>query len=352
MSGRATSATLPADARRVARFFRRRAAALLLLAVLAAPARAQLPPPTASAPGAPPFAPLPPAPGKEVYPHVTIDWTIPAVRVDGQVVRRDAPLEFLAAYAGREHETLIRLDGEPEHLYIALGLIGLSAASDEYPARLRPACADAGPGLADVTIEWLDDGVLRSADPFSWLREVEFGRAPTPCPWRFIGPLRHDAQARAAVQAGDAVGLVTKSDNILSPVRNRSDADADLWVTADPQRAPPEGTPVRLVIRAAEPRPLEVALDARGLLRLNGRLAPQSEVVDAATAAHLLRPGDDLVIDAEHALRADVRRLKQALRAAGIPPHRIWFLGKRAAAENPQMQPSADAPGGERPAVP
>lgn len=304
---------------------------------MAVPGFAQLPPISATQPSASAPSALPAPAGVEYQPHVYIDWPELTVRVDGRIVSCSAPLEFLAAYAGREHESLIRLSGDPLALYQALGLIGLSEASDRDPTQIRPSCAETDAGLADVLIEWLDGGQVRAVEPFAWLRDIEFGRRPPPVPWRFIGPLKHDSQARAAVQAGDAVGLVSKEDNILAPLHERSDAEADLWVTADLSVVPPEGTPVRLLMRAARPRTTEIQIDYRGALRLNGAAATTDSVVDAAVAATLLRPNEELVIDAARALRADVRRLKRTLLKAGVPERCISFLGKRAAPENPPV---------------
>ena len=59
-------------------------------------------------------------------PGVSIDWQQRAVLVDTHIVLRAGALEFLACRPGKEHESIVRCDAPAMHIYMALGLIGLT----------------------------------------------------------------------------------------------------------------------------------------------------------------------------------------------------------------------------------
>ncbi|MBU0617803.1 MAG: hypothetical protein KKI02_08810, partial [Planctomycetes bacterium] len=138
-------------------------------------------------------------------PGVGIDWARRTVHVDGRVVLRAGPVEFLACFAGKEHESIVRLDASAVHIYMALGLVGLEPGHpprwDEQRGRFGPAAGD----LVDVSIEWEGDGGRRAVSGVEWLREYEFARTPIDRPWVFAGSRRLRDGTLSADRGGDGI---------------------------------------------------------------------------------------------------------------------------------------------------
>jgi hypothetical protein len=255
----------------------------------------------------------------EFQPGVWIDWQKLTVIADGRVVLRHGPLEFLACFAGKEHESIIRLQAPAAHIYMALGLIGLAPGHpsqwDEAAGRYVPADGD----LVDLTVEWVQDGVERSAPAMSWVRQREYARTPIDRPWVFAGSIRLRDGGLAADRTGSGVALVDIPDSLLSLTFDYSSRNAELWCEVNSPEIPPVGTPVQLVFRAAQPRAWRVELDFRGDIRIDGRVATAPELADLIRIGRKLAPDRVQIIMNRAALLSDVERLRRALRAEGLP---------------------------------
>ncbi len=258
-------------------------------------------------------------------PGVWIDWARREVRVEARVVLRAGTLEFLACWSGREHESIVRCVPAAAHVYQALGLIGLTPG---HPPRWDEAAETysrpAG-DLVDIAFEWTADGQPRAANAFDWLREVEYGRRPLPRPWVFAGSIRLPDGSLAADASGAGVALVDFPDSLLCLSRGHSSAGPELWVAADPAAIPPVDTPVQMVLRPAVAQSYDVQLDFLGTLRIAGRHCPVDELADLLRLNRQLDPAYVQEIVTQRALRSDVRRVRESLRHAGLPPEAVRF---------------------------
>ncbi|MFO0838305.1 MAG: YdjY domain-containing protein [Phycisphaerae bacterium] len=290
-----------------------RIAALLMVAhALTSVAPAQLPP--ASQPRTAATAPS----AQEFAPGVKIDWLAPAVRVAGHVVLREGSLEFLACFAGKEHESIIRLDAGGKDIYLALGLIGVSPGApprwDEQRQAFDPPRGD----LVDISLEWLEDGRRRAAAANNWLRSAEYATPVIERPWVFSGSRRVESDALICDQSGEGVALVDFPNSLLSLSRGYTSHDTDLWAIANSAAIPPEDTQVTVVLHPARTREIDARLDRRGALLIDGTPAGVDDLVDLLRMMSRIDPARVQPIRVESPLRADEQALRSALTRAGI----------------------------------
>lgn len=268
-------------------------------------------------------------------PGVMIDWSDRAVIVASRVVLRRGPLEFLACFAGKEHESILRLEASATHIYMALGLIGLAPGHppiwDDTLNDYRRPVGD----LVEITCEWEHDGQHHTANAFEWLWEAEYGRTPVPRPWLFAGSLRLSDGSLASDHSGAGLALVDFSDALLSLSRGRSSRSGDLWAQANTAALPPKGTPVRLIFRPARPREYRVSLDFRGQTFLDGRFVSLPDLADLLGLARQIDPQRVQLISAVGSLHSDVRRVQRRLTELGLPPAVVRF-----SRESPASVPS------------
>lgn len=293
-----------------------------ILLLLTAPLPAQFPPPASH--------PAQPAPSEkrdsEFQPGVTIDWQNRSVRVRGRVVQTAGPLEFLACFEGKDHESIVRMLAAAEHVYMALGLCGNTPGS---PARwIEDENRYAAPtgDLVDVHVEWrAADGTARSTDGFDWLVEVATEQRPPSRPWLFTGSIRMEDGGLAAGRSGAGVALVDMPDSLLALSRSYTSSDPELWAVADTSEIPPAGTEVVVVLRPAQPRRTEVSIDFRGDIRINGRWGTPGDAADQLALAAQLDPERVFVIHTDGTLAADRDRFARVLESVGVPLSRIRF---------------------------
>jgi hypothetical protein len=266
-------------------------------------------------------------PGRVVafQPGVNIDWSEPAVRVAGRVVQQSGPLEFLACFPGKEHESVVLLEASAQHVYLALGLIGLSPGEppvwDEERGVFRSPRGD----LVDVSFEWGSPEQPETAEAHLWLREIEYGRAPLARPWVFAGSYRLGDGALAADRTGSGLALVTFPDSLLALSRGRSSRDVELWAAAAPDAVPPRGTPVQLVLRPARARTHALRLDFRGAAFVDGRYTAAEDLADLLRLSRQLAPEAVHTILVEGALQSDVARLRHVLIESGVAAQAFRF---------------------------
>lgn len=266
----------------------------------------------ASQPATQPRGPTPFQPG------IAIDWAERAVRVEAHVVLREGPLEFFACFGGKEHESVLRIDAAAVHLYMALGLLGLTPGHppqwDEAKSIFEAPTGDP----IDVQVEWTEGGQPRVAEAFAWLRAVESDRPPLPRPWLFAGSQSLPDKTLLADRTGAGLALVDFSDSLLALSRGHVSRDADLWVMANTPAIPPRQTKVQLVLRPARPRTYQVALDFRGAIFVDGRYAVVEDLVDLILLARRTNPAYVQTIATGRALRGDVARLERRLLGLGL----------------------------------
>jgi hypothetical protein len=259
-------------------------------------------------------------------PGVAIDWRQPAVHVNGRVVLRAGPLEFLACFPGKEHESIVLLEASAVHVYMALGLIGVSPGEPPTWDADRGVFRDPVGDLVDVSFEWGPADRPRKAQANRWLREIAYARPPLPRPWVFAGSRRLDDGTLAADRSGSGVALVSFSDSLLALSRRHSSRDVDLWVAANTDAIPPERTPVRLVLRPAQPRSYRLRLDFRGAAFADGRYAAPEDLADLLWLGRQLQPDSVQAIRVVGTLRSDMARLRETLSARGVPADAVHFV--------------------------
>lgn len=263
-------------------------------------------------------------------PGVQIDWQLGLVRVAARVVLREGPLEFVACFAGKEHESILRIEARATHVYMALGLIGLTPGRppqwDDAARRYHPPEGD----LVDVTVEWTAaDGQPRNAALHEWLTEVEYGRPPFARPWVFAGSRMLDGGVLLADRTGAGVAVVDMPDSLLAASRSRASRDAELWALARSEAIPPLDTPVTLTFRAAAPVAHRYAVDFRGAATVDGRYASPADFADLLAIELRLRPADRLKIELDGTLESDVAGLRARLTEAGVGVDRLRFARRR-----------------------
>lgn len=270
-------------------------------------------------------------------PNVAIDWSQPAVLVATTVVLRDGPLEFAACFAGKEHESILRLDAQAEQVYQALGLIGLTpgrpAEWDEGRRLYHPpegdlldirvlaqdTAAAGGSANAGADSALLGADLSRASDFFEWTIEAEYGQTPVSRPWVFAGS-RTGAEGRlVAGLSGAALALVDSPEALVALTRSHSSADAELWLRANPNRIPPDGTRVLLVFTPARARAIQVRMGPRGDLWLDGRLVHVGDLADLVQLSGRLGRATPFTVEVDPATPgAAVRLIEQQVRLQGV----------------------------------
>ena len=271
---------------------------------------------------------------KPFQPGVLIDWQHRAVIVESRVVLTSGQLEFLACFAGKEHESILRMEASADHICMALGLVGLEPGHPPvWNDAINDYDAPAG-DLIDIECQWEQDGQLRSVNASDWLCEIEYARAPLARPWVFSGSLRARDNSLVADHTGVGVALVDFPDSLISLSRRHTGQQADLWAQARTAVIPPRGTAVRLIFRPAEPARHEVVVDFRGQTFVDGRFASLDDLADLIEIARRVEPQRVQLIRVQGALSADVARVRRELERLGVPAEAVRFH-RDAAASRP-----------------
>jgi hypothetical protein len=278
------------------------------------------PPATRPAPIAQSAPATRPAPEIRPFQHgVGIDWKNRAVHVDARVVLRSGPLEFLACFGGKEHESILRLEASATHIYLALGLVGLQPGRPPRWDPDRQAYLPAEGDLVDLWIEFEEDGATRRVSGFDWTRAVEYGQPPAARPWVFAGSKTGPDGMLVADRTGEGAAVVDMPSSLLALARNYSSSNAELWLEADAAAIPPVNTRVRVILAPARPRTYKVSIDFRGAVFIDGRHADPAELADVIALNRRLDPECVQTIESDAAIESDLRRLSQVLRDAGVP---------------------------------
>lgn len=278
-----------------------------------------------------PAATRPATAPRVLVPGIEIDWAAAEVRAAGDVVFRDGPLEFVACFRGKEHESLVRLRAPGTQLFMALGLIGMSPGRpprwNEDAGRFDPAEGDP----VDIEIEWASDGQVHRADANRWIRNIADGLPPVARPWVLAGSIRRPDGRLACDGSGGTVALVDFPDNLIGMSRAHSNRNDELWAEANSPVIPPLGTPVWLIFRAARPLRWKVELDELALIRVDGRIVESADLADLIASSARIEPGRAVEIELRGTLLADELRLGRELRQAGVKDG--WYRLRRSPAE-------------------
>lgn len=261
---------------------------------------------------------------------VRIDWQTPAVCADGRVVLREGPLEYVACFPGKEHESVVLLECSATHLYMALGMIGLSPGHpprwDDASGQFQPPAGD----LVDIHVEWDSEGRHHVANVFDWLSEIEYARPPIARPWVFAGSQRLPNGNLTADRAGDGVAVVDKPDALLALSRGHVSRNAELWAAANAAEIPPLGAAVQLLFRPATFRERQMRVDHLGILYIDGSYATYADGADIIALGRRLSPEYVQTIKLENTLQSDQERLRRTFAECGVRPEWRHLLGSAA----------------------
>ncbi len=171
---------------------------------------------------------------------------------------REGPLELLACSPQtKEHESLLRVNARPLHVYEAMGLVGLApgrtVAWDEEAQRVIP---PSGEPLS-LRIRYRDGSKVRIVSAHEWLRETT-GANPRPAPpisWVFAGSQRLEDGTFFADMDGTVVTVVDFSSALIAVASHHSADNAELWIEPFTERIPAVNTKCVLLIRAGSAKP-------------------------------------------------------------------------------------------------
>jgi hypothetical protein len=261
----------------------------------------------------------------EFTPGVRIDWTKVQVELAGRVVLREGLLELLACSPGtREHESIVRVNARPLHIFQALGLIGLEPGRpvtyEEAGDRWLPA---AGAVLV-IEVRYAAAGRGRTVNIWDWVKDARTNQAPPRRDWLFCGS-RFFPEGPFGADADGTVICVVDFDTALIGLAEPHSADnAALWLAANPDRIPPEGTKCTLLIRAAGPGAVVIECADRGRFRLEGRWLNRNELLEALATRHRREPELAVTIrELPGAPPGAGRRLLDIVRGMGIKVVRL-----------------------------
>lgn len=194
----------------------------------------------------------------EFHPGLRIDYRVPQVEIDAEVVLREGALELFAyarAPVPKEHESILRTNVPVEKIYQALGLIGLTPGQ---PPRylpetktIRPASGDA----VDVFVRLDRGGRFVEESACDWMWNVASKATMSRSHWLFCGSERLPDGRLAAQEEGTLVTVVDFPSSLLSLPTPHTDKDAELWLKAHTPVIPDAGTRVTLILRPAEKQP-------------------------------------------------------------------------------------------------
>ncbi|MCH7814560.1 MAG: hypothetical protein IID40_11140, partial [Planctomycetes bacterium] len=235
----------------------------------------------------------------------------------------------------REHESILRVEARPLHIFQALGLIGLEAGSpaayDATTERVVPARGQ--PLLLEVRYEV--DGKTRTDNVWDWLINAETKKTPQPQPWTFCGSRHFPGGTFGADVDGTVVCVVDFDTALISLPESHSADNALLWVAANTARIPPVGTECTLLIRAAESGPVIVECGPSGRYGLNGQWLDRAGLLEALAERHHRESNLEVLIRESPGVPAGSgNRILEAIRNLGVGHVRV------------QPNPTTTAPSG------
>ena len=224
----------------------------------------------------------------DFQPGVRIDWARRQVEADATVILREGGIElFACSPQTREHESIVRAEARPLHLFQALGLIGLSPG---HPIRFNAETRELQPATGDpveITIRYPRDGVRREEPIERWMKTAKTGKPVEALPWVFAGSLLLEDGSIAADFEGTLIAVVDFASALIALPELHSDRNEELWLEPEPAQIPPEQTRCTLIFR---PGPWPIELDAAGRARLAGRTVTLSELARAVRRAQKDNP--------------------------------------------------------------
>ena len=258
----------------------------------------------------------------EFQPGVVIDWSHRQVEIDSTVVLREGLLELVACTANsREHESILRINARAAHVYMALGLIGLTPgkpASWDFD-RDQPIPATGDPVAIEVRFPREGQTVERNIR--HWL--LENGKVMRERHWVFAGSVRTEEDDLVAQREGTIVTVVDFGDALLALPESHTADNEELWLEPNTTEIPPLDSKVTLIVRALQAPPLVVTLAEDGRWALNGKPDALDRIARAVGEKMKADPSLSVVVKIPSDEKEKLKGIRRAFAAEGIAASRI-----------------------------
>ena len=178
----------------------------------------------------------------------------------GEVCKATYPLEFFATLRGRDYESVVVVDVKPSIVHAGLLAVG---AKPGHPARFEPKFEPPTGTEIEIGVRWKDkNGKRQQARAQEWIRNIKTKKVPD-INWVFAGSgfWVDETSGKKMYQgdSGDFISVLNLPTATLDlPVRSFSAIESRLF-EGNPDRLPPEGTPVTIILtpKPAKPKKAE-----------------------------------------------------------------------------------------------
>jgi len=199
-----------------------------------------------------------PAPKPPKLKFIDVDIENKVVSIEGNICLNEGPLELVATLiAGKEHEAICTVKARPQHIHLAMLMIGLKAGqpSEWKYVDDKIVKRDAQGDRVHVSIAYEVDGEQVEKPIGRFIRHMKTKQVMDSSVFIFAGS--HVVQPKkgepyyAADATGDIITLVSFNEEVLAwPTAASKSNDALKW-EANPKTLPRIGTPIRLKLRPA-----------------------------------------------------------------------------------------------------
>jgi hypothetical protein len=270
-------------------------------------------------------------PPAEFQPGVRIDWAAREVRVKATVILRQGDIELFACSPKlREHEAIVRIEARPLHVYLAMGLIGLTPGEPPaYDPDTRTGTPAHGASL-EIMIRHGAPGAEQSEPIEQWMQHARTGEPLEPQDWIFAGSRmlasaesEEDAAASgiAADVEGTVIALVDFPSSLIALPEHRSDSNESLWLRPRTERIPPVNSACELIIRHG---PIRLRLTGSGEIALGGHKLTLDQVSGEIRKVLKEWPAQQIRIGIDPACPAGpIEELRRALKSLDLPREQV-----------------------------
>lgn len=262
---------------------------------------------------------------KPFVPGVWINWAARQVEVEAYVVLREGMLElFACSPQTKEHESILRVEAQPTHIYQAVGLLGIEGGRPPYwdPVAQQGHAATGSRLTIDVRYQW--DGEVRTDKAHRWMRNARNNEPAPPTQWIFSGSVQTGQGRLTADMEGTVICLVDFESALISLPQSYSANNDMLWLAPNADRIPPLGSPCMLLLKAVPDWLRTIRLGRYGELSYDGMRTGRLRLEELLRRDLVSMP--DLTLEllaAPSALQQDVAAILEIAREAGLPAGRL-----------------------------
>ncbi len=268
---------------------------------------------------------------KRFMPGVWINWQEREVEVEARVVLREGMLElFACSPLTREHESILRVDALPSHVYQALGLIGLEAGSPPaWDDAAQRSVAASGSRLA-IRVRYAKDRRIFTERIQHWLWDARQDQPAPPTRWVFSGSVRGQQGRLAADAEGTVICVVDFGSALISLPRSYSADNENLWLEPAASRIPPLGSACLLLIRGLSDSLREIRLGRFGRIWYEGTLLGRARLAQRLDEDFAAEPELSVEVQADgRTLESDIEAVVRLAQDTGVPANRVSVARSR-----------------------